>query len=1151
MSTRPLLALALVLLPGIAAAALPDGHWQLVSHGVPATLAPGAQVEVPVRIINRTAQTWSEDRQDRLAYHWWAEDGTVLEWDGRRTHLPAPVPPGEAVDLRATLTAPTTPGRYYLQFEPVREHRRWWGAPSFTRDVVIAVEVVASDARLTWSIEQVAPLPPLSAGAQVGIPLRLHNTGEAAWSPATGDRLAYHWIDGDGRRIEGIRTSLPHPVDPGTTLDLTANLLAPPTPGTYTLEWEPVREHVRWFGPPTTPSPTTPSPITPTVIGPARDRLTIDAPPVEIHARTPTELEVIVTNLGDTWPEGHGLSLSYHWRTGDGVMVEYDGLRTPLPPLEAGEEAIVTAQVQGPAEPGDYQLEWAAVRDGIGWYEPEAPALTPVHVQPPLLGWELRAVEWPWTLPVGREEVIRVRVRNTGLATLSPATADHLSYRWRHADGTAAGEEGVRSELPGDLPPGASVSVPLRVAGPPRTGAHVLELGLVREHVAWAPPPTGSPNAATVFAVRRSDLTQLGLLALTLVAVVQSRRRRLGPAALRRLPALWSWAATYALCLGFADLAGLPPWRGGLAVSASAAALPALLVLAAPGRLRPLLAFLLATATAVLLFADLLYMQTLGSIVPVQALLASHQVGDIGASITALAEPAYLWLAAPVLAGLILAVFWPRVPRDSLPRTASLGLAALAPVPLAVAMFAAMAGPLGDRVFSEQHNVGRFGVIGAHAFDVLRTVRERLFRAGLTPERRAAVEQWFADRPPAAIDAADPTFGAARGHNLLLIQAEAMQGWVLGAEVDGQPVTPFLNALRSRALTYTTLADETAQGMTSDAEYAVLNSQLPLGQGAVAFLRADNRFVTLAHALRDRGYATLSAHPYKKGFWNRAVLHPRYGFDRSLFAEELGPGPTIGWGLSDDAFFKRMLPELVALPRPWFAFLVTLSLHHPYDHFPDALKQLDLGALEGTALGNYLHGMHYLDRSLADLFASLEQAGLADDTIVAIYGDHHSRLPHTPELLRLASVTAWTPAVPLRLDRIAGLVVLPGGQVRGEVDAVGGHIDLAPTLLHYLGVPAPRSFAGAALLPGRTERGFAVFSDGSAIAGGRAFTAAGRGVPLTGACFEHPSWRPLPLGECDALAQRAQEALYVSRAVVDHDLAYDLAGETTATPREP
>ena len=191
---------------------------------------------------------------------------------------------------------------------------------------------------------------------------------------------------------------------------------------------------------------------------------------------------------------------------------------------------------------------------------------------------------------------------------------------------------------------------------------------------------------------RRSDLANLLLLAATLLLVVQARRRRLGPAALRRLPALWSWAATLVLGLSFADLAGLPPWRGGLAISVSAASLPALLVLAAPGRIRPTLAFLLTLLTAALLFADLLYMQLLGSIVPVQALVASHQVGDIGGSIAALATPADRWLAAPVLAGLLLALAWPRVPTSRSPRTATLALALLAPLPLAVAMAAAMAG---------------------------------------------------------------------------------------------------------------------------------------------------------------------------------------------------------------------------------------------------------------------------------------------------------------------------------------------------------------------------------------------------------------------------------------------------------------------------
>ncbi|MCY1012242.1 sulfatase-like hydrolase/transferase [Nannocystis pusilla] len=177
---------------------------------------------------------------------------------------------------------------------------------------------------------------------------------------------------------------------------------------------------------------------------------------------------------------------------------------------------------------------------------------------------------------------------------------------------------------------------------------------------------------------------------------------------------------------------------------------------------------------------------------------------------------------------------------------------------------------LGSRVFSEQHNAGRFGVLGAHWFDVVRTLAGAIGQRSLSAAERAEIAAFFAERDQAAL----PGFGLARGANLLVIQAEALQGWTIGATVAGQEITPFLNRLRARALYYGAVVDITAQGMTSDAEYAILNSQYPLGQGAVAFLRAGNRFETVAHALKAAGYATLSAHPFKRGFWNRATLHP-------------------------------------------------------------------------------------------------------------------------------------------------------------------------------------------------------------------------------------------------------------------------------------
>ncbi len=148
--------------------------------------------------------------------------------------------------------------------------------------------------------------------------------------------------------------------------------------------------------------------------------------------------------------------------------------------------------------------------------------------------------------------------------------------------------------------------------------------------------------------------------------------------------------------------------------------------------------------------------------------------------------------------------------------------------------------------------------------------------------------------------------------------------------------------------------DQTAEGRTSDAEYIVLNSQYPLPRGAVSYLHRANHFVTLPGLLKRSGHSTLSAHAFKRGFWNRALLHPSYGFQRSLFRKDLGPGEVIGWGLSDGEFFQHLLVEIETMPQPLIAFLITLSMHPPFDSLPPHLRRLELGEWEGTPFGRLL-----------------------------------------------------------------------------------------------------------------------------------------------------------------------------------------------------
>jgi phosphoglycerol transferase MdoB-like AlkP superfamily enzyme len=103
----------------------------------------------------------------------------------------------------------------------------------------------------------------------------------------------------------------------------------------------------------------------------------------------------------------------------------------------------------------------------------------------------------------------------------------------------------------------------------------------------------------------------------------------------------------------------------------------------------------------------------------------------------------------------------------------------------------------------------------------------------------------------------------------------------------------------------------------------------------------------------------------------------------------------IGWGLNDRDFLQQMVPRLERLPRPFGAWLITLSLHHPFEAFPDRHKVLKLGGLEGTPFGNYLHTMHFFDQALEDFKTALARDRLLDDSVVVVFGDHDAGFERT------------------------------------------------------------------------------------------------------------------------------------------------------------
>jgi hypothetical protein len=93
------------------------------------------------------------------------------------------------------------------------------------------------------------------------------------------------------------------------------------------------------------------------------DSWTLDEAQAGVVGSATVELE----NAGRIrWNES--VQLSYHWLDDRDNPIVWDGIRTPLPRLEPGERATVSARVRGPIPPGRYRLALDLVAEFRAWF---------------------------------------------------------------------------------------------------------------------------------------------------------------------------------------------------------------------------------------------------------------------------------------------------------------------------------------------------------------------------------------------------------------------------------------------------------------------------------------------------------------------------------------------------------------------------------------------------------------------------------------------------------------------------------------------------------------------------------------------------------------------------------------------------------------
>ncbi|QYR24032.1 LTA synthase family protein [Paenibacillus sp. sptzw28] len=577
-----------------------------------------------------------------------------------------------------------------------------------------------------------------------------------------------------------------------------------------------------------------------------------------------------------------------------------------------------------------------------------------------------------------------------------------------------------------------------------------------------------------------------------------------------------------------------------------------------PVRARVTVLALLNMVLTIIVYADLLYFRYFQDLISIPVLTQAGQVGSLGESIGSLLTPADIWYFIDWVCLIPLVLYLafrkrkaraqvsfvkPKWVRRSLMRM-SLSMIVFATgltlvfVPVNMATRTWAAGLFASNWWNMSlYNIT--GVIGFHGYDIYRFGKERLFMDKTVPaEQVSEAEQWFGERGAVRKQLEDdPMFGKYKGMNVIMVQLEAFQNFVIGQKINGQEVTPNMNKLLGESMYFKNFYHQTSQGRTSDADLAANISLQPLPTGSVFIRYPQHQYDSMPSALKDNGYTTAAYHAYDGGFWNRNTMYSAMRYDAFYSKKSFKIDEPLGWSLGDNSFFQQSVDLMLKQKQPFYSYLIGLSSHHPYT-IPERAQSLDTGEFTGTIFGDYLQSVHYVDASLGHLVERLKEEGLWDKSIFLFYGDHDN------------SIREWEPfekflGKPLSelerlniLKQVPLFVHIPNGDRSGVYEQVGGQLDLTPTILHLLGISsADKYMIGTPLVTEKPLEGKKVVLRNGSFTDGQVFYIPSEDLlPEHDKCLDFASAAPLETTVCQAGADYARDELTHSDLVIEHNL---------------
>lgn len=297
----------------------------------------------------------------------------------------------------------------------------------------------------------------------------------------------------------------------------------------------------------------------------------------------------------------------------------------------------------------------------------------------------------------------------------------------------------------------------------------------------------------------------------------------------------------------------------------------------------------------------------------------------------------------------------------------------------------------------------------------------------------------------------------AQRRNVLIITVDALRKDVVGASEQGTRVTPALDGWTERGVSF-----ERATTTYPATLYAIGSAFTGLSPAELYLSpRMPNTIFTRARGRVDR---------------QLVVLPDVSWFRLPIVVDFLAPGTEVDLVPGDASATRAMIARLRAARAAGDSVMGWIHYYSPHDPYvPHASSAFGDGTRNA-----YLGEVSYADRQVGELLEYLEADDWLDDTLVIFFSDHGEALGEQRYFGHHVYLNAWMIDVPLVLWH-AEL-----GPLRSEAGA--SVADVAPTVLHFLGLPSPQGVGSQSLFTlDDTDRDRASYSEAFAVRGAALF----------------------------------------------------------------